>query len=131
MKRSHFTYISHRIGHYGAIISTLGTIIFNWRLFVHNSVIYIWSGFQNNSLKDTLLLKIFCLNLSKNILWPRVYFASRSNTKLKKTYKNKSALIFEGWIIDYFHTERAHQYPKTKSFWLIHVFRWDTSLSPP
>ena len=32
----------------------------DWRLSVYISIIYIWGGFQNNTLKDILLLYIFC-----------------------------------------------------------------------
>ena len=34
-------------------------LLFDWRLFVYDSVICIWGGFQNNTLRDILLLYIF------------------------------------------------------------------------
>ena len=33
-------------------------------MFVYNSVIYIWGGFQNNNIKDILPLFIFWANLA-------------------------------------------------------------------
>ena len=42
-------------------------------MFVYNSVIFIWGGFQNNTLKDLLLLYIFWLKLKTpqycNFIW--------------------------------------------------------------
>ena len=35
------------------ISCSYGTIISNWFKIVYNSVIYIWGGFQNNTLNDT------------------------------------------------------------------------------
>ena len=61
------TYISHKIATlwHRPIISTYGTIIFNWlMMFVYNNVIYIWDEFQNNTLKDILLLYVYILDFS-------------------------------------------------------------------
>ena len=53
--------------------------LIDWRLFVYvyNSFIYnIWGGFQNNTLKDILLLNIFCTQ-SLNFITKKNRFIQR------------------------------------------------------
>ena len=54
---------SHKIAtlfHSPIMSRTLLWYLIDWRLFICNSVIYIWGGFQDNTLKDILLKYIFC-----------------------------------------------------------------------
>ena len=71
-KRRHLTWHlgrTHRflikLRHYGINQLNLHKVpwyLFDWILFIYNSVIYMfmrWHGFQNNTLKDILLLHLF------------------------------------------------------------------------
>ena len=50
-----------KLQHYSQLyLRKIPQYLIDWRLFVFNSVIYVWGGFKNNALKDILLSYIFC-----------------------------------------------------------------------
>ena len=53
------TFRQHHYGIEQLYLCKIPKYLIDWRLFVYNSFIYMWSDFQTNTLKDILLLVLY------------------------------------------------------------------------
>ena len=73
--------------------------LIDWRLFLHNSAIYILGGFQNNTLKYVLILYIFWI-IVYLVWWCHIRKSAKKLNNSRKNAVVKYAILLNAAMIN-------------------------------